>query len=161
MKKPLLFAALFIGLLCSMRPMGAVSLMSPKAAPDDSLASIVDEVVWVVGDEPILKSDIEVTRIQASMDGVRWSGDPDCAIPEQIAVQKLFLHQAAIDSIDKDITENDIALEIEQRIEYMVEQVGSRETQPDTSVDARRPARPAAHPAHEAETGAGPHCDAR
>lgn len=127
MKKPLLFAALFIGLLCSMRPMGAVSLMSPKAAPDDSLASIVDEVVWVVGDEPILKSDIEVTRIQASMDGVRWSGDPDCAIPEQIAVQKLFLHQAAIDSIDKDITENDIALEIEQRIEYMVEQVGSRE----------------------------------
>ena len=104
-----------------------MSPMSPKAAPDDSLASIVDEVVWVVGDEPILKSDIEVTRIQASMDGVRWSGDPDCSIPEQIAVQKLFLHQAAIDSIDKDITENDIALEIEQRIEYMVEQVGSRE----------------------------------
>ena len=127
MKKPLLFAALFIGLLCSMRPMGAMSPMSPKVAPDDSLASIVDEVVWVVGDEPILKSDIEVTRIQASMDGVRWSGDPDCSIPEQIAVQKLFLHQAAIDSIDKDITENDIALEIEQRIEYMVEQVGSRE----------------------------------
>ena len=110
-----------------MRPMGAMSPMSPKAMPDDSLAAIVDEVVWVVGDEPILKSDIEVTRIQAAMDGVRWSGDPDCAIPEQIAVQKLFLHQAAIDSIDKDITENDIALEIEQRIEYMVEQVGSRE----------------------------------
>ena len=104
-----------------------MSPMSPKAMPDDSLAAIVDEVVWVVGDEPILKSDIEVTRIQAAMDGVRWSGDPDCAIPEQIAVQKLFLHQAAIDSIDKDITENDIALEIEQRIEYMVEQVGSRE----------------------------------
>ena len=101
--------------------------MSPKAAPDDSLASIVDEVVWVVGDEAILKSDIEVTRIQAAMEGVRWSGDPDCAIPEQIAVQKLFLHQAAIDSIDKDITENDIALEVEERVQYMVEQVGSRE----------------------------------
>ncbi len=93
----------------------------------DSLKSIVDEVVWVVGDEPILKSDIEVTRIQASMDGVRWSGDPDCAIPEQIAVQKLFLHQAAIDSVDKDVTENDIAAEIEGRIEYMVQQIGSRE----------------------------------
>lgn len=104
-----------------------MGLMGPKANPDDSLSSIVDEVVWVIGDEPILKSDIEVTRIQAAMEGVRWSGDPDCAIPEQIAVQKLFLHQAAIDSIDKDITENDIALEIEQRIEYMVEQVGSRE----------------------------------
>ena len=110
-----------------MKPMGPKGIMSPKANPDDSLASIVDEVVWVIGDEPILKSDIEVTRIQAAMEGVRWSGDPDCAIPEQLAVQKLFLHQAAIDSIDKDITENDIALEIEQRIEYMVEQVGSRE----------------------------------
>ena len=84
-------------------------------------------MVWVVGDEAILKSDIEVTRIQASMDGIRWNGDPDCAIPEQIAVQKLFLHQAAIDSIDKDVTEADISAEIESRIEYMVEQVGSRE----------------------------------
>jgi len=97
------------------------------AEEKDSLASIVDEVVWVVGDEAILKSDIEVTRIQASMDGIRWNGDPDCAIPEQIAVQKLFLHQAAIDSIDKDVTEADISAEIESRIEYMVEQVGSRE----------------------------------
>lgn len=110
-----------------MRPMGPMSPMSPKANPDDSLSSIVDEVVWVIGDEPILKSDIEVTRIQAAMEGVRWSGDPDCSIPEQLAVQKLFLHQAAIDSIDKNVTENDIASEIEERIEYMVQQVGSRE----------------------------------
>ena len=100
---------------------------SHAVAQTDSLASIVDEVVWVVGDEAILKSDIEVTRIQASMEGVRWSGDPDCTIPEQIAVQKLFLHQAAIDSVDKDVTENDIAAEIEGRIEYMIEQIGSRE----------------------------------
>ena len=100
---------------------------SRVAAQTDSLQNIVDEVVWVVGDEAILKSDIEVTRIQSSMEGIRWSGDPDCAIPEQIAVQKLFLHQAVIDSVDKDVTENDIAAEIESRIEYMVDQVGSRE----------------------------------
>ena len=93
----------------------------------DSLANIVDEVVWVVGDEAILKSDIEVSRIQGAMEGMRWGNDPDCAIPEQIAVQKLFLHQAVIDSVDKDVTENDIAAEIERRIEYMVDQIGSRE----------------------------------
>ena len=58
---------------------------------------------------------------------MRWGNDPDCAIPEQIAVQKLFLHQAVIDSVDKDVTENDIAAQIERRIEYMVEQIGSRE----------------------------------
>ena len=109
-----------------------LSLLTPwnlslQAQSADSLQNIVDEVVWVVGDEAILKSDIEVTRIQAAMEGMRWSGDPDCAVPEQIAVQKLFLHQAAIDSVDKDITENDISAEIESRIDYMVEQVGSRE----------------------------------
>lgn len=108
--------------------LSALLTLLPLCAEErDSLASIVDEVVWVVGDEAILKSDIEVTRIQASMEGMRWNNDPDCAIPEQIAVQKLFLHQAVIDSVDKDVTENDIAESIEQRIEYMVEQIGSRE----------------------------------
>ena len=111
--------------LISLLPL--LSLLPLHADDKDSLKNIVDEVVWVVGDEAILKSDIEVTRIQSSMEGMRWSGDPDCAIPEQIAVQKLFLHQAVIDSVDKDVTENDIAAEIESRIEYMVDQVGSRE----------------------------------
>ena len=87
--------------------------------------SVVDEVVWVVGDEAILKSDIEVTRLQAAMEGVHWSGNPDCTIPEQLAVQKLFLHQAAIDSIE--VTESEIATGIEQRIDYMIQQTGSRE----------------------------------
>ena len=86
---------------------------------------VVDEVVWVVGDEAILKSDIEVMRIQAAMEGMRWDRNPDCAIPEQIAVQKLFLHQAAIDSIE--VTESEISNQIEARLEYMITQIGSRE----------------------------------
>jgi peptidyl-prolyl cis-trans isomerase SurA len=102
-------------------------LFSHAVAQNTAQNGVVDEVVWVVGDEAILKSDIEVTRIQAAMEGLRWSGDPDCTIPEQLAVQKLFLHQAAIDSIDKDVTESDISSQIEARIEYMVEQIGSRE----------------------------------
>jgi peptidyl-prolyl cis-trans isomerase SurA len=85
----------------------------------------VDEVIWVVGDEAILKSDVEQMRIQAQQEGVRWSGDPDCAIPEQIAVQKLYLHQAAIDSIE--VTEAEITQGIEQQIEYMISVIGSRE----------------------------------
>jgi peptidyl-prolyl cis-trans isomerase SurA len=95
-------------------------MISPTAAQE-----IIDEVVWVVGDEPILKSDIEVMRIQASMEGMRWERDPDCAIPERIAVQKLFLHQAAIDSIE--VKESEVSSQIEARIEYMISQIGSRE----------------------------------
>ena len=91
-----------------------------------SVGTIVDEVVWVVGDEAILKSDIEAMRLQAAMEGVKWSGDPDCTIPEQIAVQKLFKHQAIIDSIE--VTDADVAAEVEQQINYWLEMVdGSRE----------------------------------
>ena len=102
-----------------------VAVASAYADKRDSIGSVVDEVIWVVGDEAILKSEVEVTRIQAAMEGMRWNGDPDCAIPEQLAVQKLFLHQAAIDSIE--VTENEIASGIEQRIDYMIQQTGSRE----------------------------------
>lgn len=87
--------------------------------------NVVDEVLWVVGDEAILRSDVEVTRIQSAMEGIRWPGNPDCSIPEQLAVQKLFLHQAALDSIE--VTEPEISSAIDQRIDYMVQQTGSRE----------------------------------
>ena len=87
--------------------------------------SIVDEVIWVVGDEAILKSDVEEARLQAEQEGAKWNGDPDCVIPEQIAVQKLFLHQAAIDSIE--VTESEIMQEVEAQISYWTQMVGSKE----------------------------------
>lgn len=88
--------------------------------------SIIDEVIWVVGDEAILKSDVENLRMQAAMEGVKWSGDPDCTIPEQIAVQKLFVHQADIDSIE--VTDADVAQDVEQQISTWLDMVdGSRE----------------------------------
>ena len=98
----------------------------PKKEHVTNLASIIDEVVWVIGDEPILKSDIETMRLQAEAEGVRWDGDPDCVIPEQRAVQKLVLHQAAIDSIE--VTEADINQSIEDQINYWIQLAdGSRE----------------------------------
>lgn len=85
----------------------------------------IDEVIWVVGDEAILKSDVEAYRMQAEQEGIKWKGDPDCTIPEQIAVEKLFLHQAAIDSVE--VTESEITAGVEQQIEYLISGIGSRE----------------------------------
>lgn len=91
--------------------------------PDES---IVDEVIWVVGDEPILKSEVEIMRLQGEAEGVTWRGDPDCSIPEQIAVQKLFLHQAEIDSIQ--VSEAEISQGIDMQINHWIAQTGgSRE----------------------------------
>ena len=102
---------------------GAVKEKGEDAkAPDHS---VVDEVMWVVGDEPILKSDVEMMRLQGEAEGIDWHGNPDCVIPEQIAVQKLFLHQAEIDSVQ--VTESEIAQSIDMQINRWIQQAGSKE----------------------------------
>lgn len=100
---------------------------SAKAKPEAPVpeSSVIDEVIWVVGDEPILKSDVEAMRMQALAEGVSWQGDPDCSIPEQIAVQKLFLHQALIDSVE--VSETDVASGIDQQISRWITIAGSQE----------------------------------
>ena len=89
--------------------------------------NVVDEVIWVVGDEPILKSEVEIMKLQGEAEGTKWDGDPECVLPEQIAVQKLFLHQAALDSVE--VTESEIAQGVDQQINYWISlpQIGSKE----------------------------------
>lgn len=86
---------------------------------------VIDEVIWVVGDEPILKSDVEQMRMQGLAEGISFGAAPDFSIPEQIAVQKLFLHQAQIDSID--VPEADIVSGVNQQINRWIEMAGSQE----------------------------------
>lgn len=122
MKKPKLIALGMFALL----PFAALTAHVDGVDDDDPTGNnIIDEVIWVVGDEPILKSEVEGMRLQAEMEGLRWNGDPDCAIPERIAIEKLFLHQAAIDSIE--VTESEVSTNVEQRLEYFITQAGSRE----------------------------------
>lgn len=87
--------------------------------------NVIDEVVWVVGDEAILKSDIEEERIRAQYEGEKLDGDPYCVIPERLAIQKLFLHQAAIDSIE--VSEADVLSRVEQQTNFYINQIGSKE----------------------------------
>lgn len=98
----------------------------PKTAsvyiPD---GSILDEVIWIVGNEPIMKSDVENMRMQAEMENMKWNGDPDFLIPEQIAVQKLYLHQAEIDSIE--VTDGEVQRAVEQQINEWINIIGSQE----------------------------------
>ena len=86
--------------------------------------NVVDEVIWVVGDEPILLSDVEEARISAELSGQPVT-NPYCTIPEQLAVRKLFLHQAAIDSVT--VSEGDIIRGVDARINEYISVYGSRE----------------------------------
>lgn len=87
--------------------------------------NIVDEVIWVVGDECILRSEVEQERIRSQYEGTPVQGDPYCVIPEQLAIQKLFLHQAQLDSIT--VNETSVNNEVERRLNFYVSQIGSKE----------------------------------
>ncbi|MDO9633473.1 MAG: peptidylprolyl isomerase [Paludibacter sp.] len=88
-------------------------------------SNIIDEIIWIVGDESILKSEVEEQRIRAQYEGVPITGDPYCVIPEQIAIQKLYLHQAQLDSIE--VNESTVMNQVEMRMSYFISQIGSRE----------------------------------
>ena len=84
--------------------------------------NVIDEVVWIVGDEAILRSDIEKRRLDY---GSQIKGNPYCVIPEQLAIQKLFLHQAIIDSIN--VTDADVNQFVENDINQKIMVAGSKE----------------------------------
>lgn len=87
--------------------------------------NVVDEVVWIIGDDAILKSDVEEARLSAQYEGRKFDGDPYCVIPEELAIQKLYLHQAALDSIE--VSETEVIQRVEQQTDYFIRVIGSRE----------------------------------
>ena len=87
--------------------------------------NVIDEVVWVVGDEAILKSEVEEARLSALYEGRKIDGDPYCVSPEELAVQKLFLHQARLDSID--VPESEVIQRVDAMTNHWIQMLGSRE----------------------------------
>ena len=73
----------------------------------------------------ILKSEVEEARMSALYEGRKFDGDPYCVIPEEIAVQKLFLHQAALDSIE--VAESEVIQRVDQMTNMYIANIGSRE----------------------------------
>lgn len=99
---------------------GATSLIMAKPA-----GNTIDEVAWIVGDEAIFRSDIEEQYAQLRSEGTNIQGDPYCVLPEQIAVEKLFLHQAKIDTIEA--PDNQVQVQADRRINFFVTNLGSKE----------------------------------
>ena len=86
--------------------------------------NVVDEVIWVVGDSPILLSDVEGFRVNAEAGGQTFK-DPYAEIPEQLAIQKLFLHQAELDSIT--VSDEQAKMMADYRLEENIRRYGSKE----------------------------------
>ena len=101
---------------------GLLSLLSIAVSAQKN---VIDEVIWVVGDEAILLSDVENQRLFMQQERQRFDGDPYCTIPEQIAIQKLFLTQAKIDSIYAD--EGQVIQYVDRWTNMVINKMGSQE----------------------------------
>ena len=101
------------------------ALLFAACLPCVAADNIIDEVIWIVGDEAILRSEVEEERLRAQYEGEAIPGDPYCVIPEQIAVQKLFLHQAELDSVE--VSESTVSHQVDMRLNYYISQIGSKE----------------------------------
>ncbi len=85
---------------------------------------VIDRIVAVVGDEIILKSDIESQRIQLIAQGhVFLETDEKCDILEEMLFQKLLLNQALADSLE--ITRSEVENELNRRLNVFINQYGS------------------------------------
>ena len=100
-------------------------LLAQPTQDEPQKRSIADQVVWMVGDEPILLSDIEYQKLILRSEGQGIEGDLDCIIPERIAIQKLFLNQAKIDSFEA--IETQVNRMVEMWIQNAISQLGSKE----------------------------------
>lgn len=87
--------------------------------------NVIDEVAWIVGDEAIFRSDVEEQYNQLRQEGNLPPGDPYCLIPEQIAVEKLYLNQAKIDTISP--PENQVQSMVDRRMNFFIANLGSKE----------------------------------
>lgn len=95
------------------------------AFASDAQNNIAEEVAWMIGDQPIFKSDIEEMYQQYQSEGIPIKGDPYCVLPERIALQRLFLHQAELDTIE--VPASRVQSQVEAQINYLISNLGSKE----------------------------------
>jgi peptidyl-prolyl cis-trans isomerase SurA len=102
-----------------------VCLLSAWFLEASAQNNVIDEIVWVVGDEAIYKSEVEEARREGLKHGTQWEGDPYCVIPEQLAVNKLFLNQAELDSIF--VSDEDVEAQVDYDMKDLMNDFGSEE----------------------------------
>ena len=90
---------------------------------------IIDQVVAIVGENPILYSEIQGQKLQLLQQGMELDAEMDCYLIDEFMIQQLLIHQAEIDSIE--VTEDMVKVELNQRIQYFSAQVGGTEALED------------------------------
>jgi len=86
-------------------------------------AQNIDKIVGVVGDQIILKSDIDIQVQQmAAQDESAASPETNCAVLDEMLLQKMMITHAELDSLV--VSEDEVEGELDQRIRYFVNLFG-------------------------------------
>ena len=104
------------------------SISKMSFAQQDSIY-VLDNVIAIVGDEIILKSELEESKIQFRQEGIKIESDPECFILGSLLSEKVFLNQARIDTIE--VNDAMIESELNRRIAMFTQQIGSQEALED------------------------------
>jgi peptidyl-prolyl cis-trans isomerase SurA len=86
---------------------------------------IIDQVVAVVGNSAILRSDLHNQQRQLESQGIRLGANPLCALLDEMLYQKLLFNQAVIDSVE--VSDFQVEQVLERRLRFFIQQIGSRE----------------------------------
>lgn len=92
---------------------------------DAQKVGVLDEVIAVVGENIVLKSDLDRTYYQMSLQYPTYNGDLKCELFDQILTQKLLLYKADFDSLV--VPEERVNYEIDRRMDYYANQAGGME----------------------------------
>lgn len=88
--------------------------------------NVVDKIIAVVGNQVVLKSDVEQRFISLKAQGyTSGSVDLKTEIFEDLLIQKLMIAQAAIDSIE--VTEQEVENDLDRKMEMYIQRIGSKE----------------------------------
>jgi len=90
-----------------------------------SQSNVIDQIVAKVGNEIILKSDIENQYYQVLAQGYVEEEDLRCEVLEELLFQKLLYLQAKADSIQ--VTDREVESELDRRLSIFITQYGSEE----------------------------------
>lgn len=88
--------------------------------------NVIDKIIAIVGEEIVLKSDIENDILHAQTERVLPNlSDAKAQIFENRLVQKLLMAQAKIDSIT--VTDSEVEAQLNSQLDQYVQHIGSRE----------------------------------
>lgn len=121
---------LSIALFVIANSLSAQEIIQPKSVVQDSVKSQVkkqkiDGIIATVGDYIILDSDIDKSFLEMSSQGNSIKDITRCQMLGKLMEDKLYAHQAIQDSIV--VKDEDIKKMMDDRINYMTEQIGSIE----------------------------------